>query len=1189
MKKTIIVMAWCCCYALAVAAQQFVNLTAQQVKVDSVLPVVTHRWPLPLHHADSVYTPVIEYPEFIDMAQADIDRYHRITADTLPPLPVIDSWVSIDRKQAVLEAALVPLVFREGRYRKLVSYKISLKAVPRHSISAATGTLRQSALAPAAADRYAAHSVLAQGRWAKIRVSATGVCELTPDVVAKAGFSDINRVRIYGYGGALQPETLYGDYLTDTDDLKQVPRCVVGGRHLFYAQGPVSWNRKAERVRNPYSDYGYYFITEGDGSPQLLSEADFVASFYPGSESRCALHETDDYAWYHGGRNLYEGKAIGSGESATYTLAVPRSDVSGTLRVALSAAGASTVAVQYNGTLLGNVSIPGLASEAVASVASGVYDVTALQSSNTITLTNRSNSIVRLDYIAIECGEPAAAPDLYTACQQAEYVHNITNQDLHAHTSADMIIIIPTSQKWRAQAERLKTLHEERQGLSVRIVPADELYNEFSSGTPDATAYRRYMKMLYDRAETADECPSYLLLMGDGAWDNRLRLTGWEGITADDLLLCYESENSYSKVYCYVSDDFYCLLDDGEQIQSGKDTEYRYRGKPDVAVGRFPVRTENEAKVMIDKLEAYLDNASAGSWQNTVVFMGDDGNGNIHMAAADNAAKNVERNYPAYEVKRVMWDSFNRVTSASGNTYPEITSLLRSYMKNGALLMDYCGHGAAYSISHEMVLKVTDFATVPSTRLPLWVTASCDIMPYDGQTSNIGETAVLNASGGAIAFLGTTRTVYSSQNEIINTSFITEVLNNNEGGVSMAEAVRIAKNKLVDSGRELSVNKLQYTFLGDPALKLAYPTGRMVIDEINGVAVSAGEALEMKAGSEVIVSGHVEYGGAPDEQFEGTMTANVMDAAETVVCKMNDTSEEGTSTAYVYTDFTNTVYRGTNTVSKGRFSFSFAVPKDIRYGDANGRINLYAVSNDKKKAVNGYSNDIQFKGTGEMSVDGVGPAIYCYLNSPSFVNGEEVNTTPYFVAELSDEDGINASGSGIGHDLQLIIDGDPLQTYKLNDYFSFSFGSYKQGTVGFSIPALQAGSHQLQFKAWDVLNNLSVATLDFTVVRGLQPDLVDVECTRNPASTNTSFRVVHNRIGSEMEVVIDLFDMSGRRLWTSEHIVVPEQSMVDIPWNLCIDGGRTLGTGVYLYRVRVATDGSTYASKAKKLIVIGSK
>ena len=304
---------------------------------------------------------------------------------------------------------------------------------------------------------------------------------------------------------------------------------------------------------------------------------------------------------------------------------------------------------------------------------------------------------------------------------------------------------------------------------------------------------------------------------------------------------------------------------------------------------------------------------------------------------------------------------------------------------------------------------------------------------------------------------------------------------------------------------------------------------------------------------------------------------------------MNDTSQEGTSKAYTYTDFTNTVYRGTNTVSQGKFAFSFAVPKDIRYGDANGRINLYAVSSDKKLTANGYSNDIHFKGTGEMSVDGVGPAIYCYLNSPSFVNGEEVNTTPYFVAELSDEDGINASGSGIGHDLQLVIDGDPLQTYTLNDYFNYSFGSYKQGTVGFSIPTLSAGSHQLQFKAWDVVNNLSVATLNFTVVRGQQPQLVDVDCTQNPATTSTSFRVVHNRMGSQIEVVIDLFDMSGRRLWTSEHTVVPEQSMVEIPWNLSIDGGRSLGTGVYLYRVRVASDGSSYASKAKKLIVISGK
>ena len=174
MKKTIIVMAWLCCLALTAVAQQFVNLTAEQVRIDSVLPVVTHRWLLPSCDADTVYTPVIEYPEFIDMAQGDVERYHRITADTLPPLPLIDSWVSIDRKQAIMEATLVPLVFREGKYRKLVSYKISLRATPR--TVAAQGKASSAALAPLAASRYASHSVLAQGRWAKIRVGATGVC-----------------------------------------------------------------------------------------------------------------------------------------------------------------------------------------------------------------------------------------------------------------------------------------------------------------------------------------------------------------------------------------------------------------------------------------------------------------------------------------------------------------------------------------------------------------------------------------------------------------------------------------------------------------------------------------------------------------------------------------------------------------------------------------------------------------------------------------------------------------------------------------------------------------------------------------------------------------------------------------------------------------------------------------------------
>ena len=189
------------------------------------------------------------------------------------------------------------------------------------------------------------------------------------------------------------------------------------------------------------------------------------------------------------------------------------------------------------------------------------------------------------------------------------------------------------------------------------------------------------------------------------------------------------------------------------------------------------------------------------------------------------------------------------------------------------------------------------------------------------------------------------------------------------------------------------------------------------------------------------------------------------------------------------------------------------------------------------------------------------------------------------MAEVSDNDGINAVGSGIGHDIKLVIDGKAEMTYVLNDYFDFSFGSYKEGRVGFSIPQLEAGEHQLTFKVWDVLNNSSTAMLRFRVEHGQQP-MVEVDCTKNPAVNTTTFRIVHNRIGSDMEIVIDVFDMAGRLLYTSEQTMVPETGVVEQTWDLTSGSGQQLGTGVYLYRVRASSEGSGYVSKAKKLIII---
>ena len=1172
---------------LTARAQQYFNLTADEVRIDSLLPVFTHKIPLGYSYADDAYSVAISYPEFIPMSDADIRRYQQITDKPLPSLPEVSQMVSVDRKQGELIVSFVPLVFRDGKYQKLVSFMLTTTRKPLRRSSRAGGTI------------YADHSVLAEGRWVKIRVPSSGVYHLSSELVKQAGFTDINKVKIYGYGGAMQPEKLMSSYLRATDDLQEVATCEVGGRRLFYGVGPVTWDSDNRRVRNPYSSYGYYFLTESDGEPLTVGQDDFLASFYPSADDYNTLYEVDDYAWYHGGRNLYDARTFSVGTSRDYTIAANENTQAGTITVALSAyttgsGNSATADVSVNGTKVGSLSVSPSGSYDAMRTATQTFSVN-LEPLNTVTITHTggTQSTMRLDYISLNSDEVAPAPDLTGTFPVPEYVYGITNQDHHADTAVDMVIVIPTTQKLIAQAERLKTLHEEKDGLRVRIVPADELFNEFSSGTPDANAYRRYLRMLYDRAESDDDMPRYLLLMGDGAWDNRMLSSEWKNEDPDDFLLCYESDNSYSATDCYVSDDYFCLLDDGEGGNMLTD-------KADVAVGRISARTADEAAVVVDKIVSYVNNEHAGPWQNLLCFMGDDGNENAHMADADSVARMVERLYPTYQVKRIMWDAYTRVSSSTGNSYPDVTRLIKQYMQQGALMMNYCGHGRADAISHEFVLRLNDFENT-SSQLPLWLTASCDIMPFDGQEDNIGETAMFNKKGGSVAFFGTTRTVYQTYNRLMNLAFTEQVLKRDADGLMMpvGEAVRRAKNELIETGvftgyrndgtpiysTDRTQNKLQYTLLGDPAMRLAAPTLGITVDSINDVPTSAGKTLTLGAGSKATVSGHVTgVDGQLDTAFSGTLSAVVRDACEQVTCKLNDPSEA--STPFVYYDRQNVIFSGSDQVKDGKFTFSFAVPKDISYSDLTGLINLYAISSDKSAKGSGISDKVVFGGSGQMSHDENGPSIYCYLNSMSFSNGDAVNPTPYFVAQLNDEDGINATGSGIGHDLQLIIDGDMAKTYSLNDYFQYDFGSYTSGTVGFSIPELSYGEHKLLFRAWDILNNASTAELTFNVVKGLEPVFFDVECTVNPATTSTSFRILHDRVGSNIDVVLDVFDMSGRHLWSYSEGGVSTDNAYTVDWDLTVDGGRRLQTGVYLYRLRISSDGSSYASKAKKLIVL---
>lgn len=1178
MRKLYTIILLLTCIITVQAQKRFYNLTAEELRIDSFLPNVAYSVPLPSNYQDSTYTLSIRYPEYIDMPASDVRKYKAICKEiNTEKNPKIQHSISIDKKRATFVAHISPIVFRNGKYQYLVSFLADLKSSP-------VSKAKAKRLASPKAERYAEHSVLSKGKWAKIRVSSSGIHQLTASTIKSAGFSDLSKVRIYGYGGYLVPEVLTEEYLRDYDDLKEIPTCTVGDKKLFYAKGSVYWDSKDSRVRvrNPYSDYGYYFITQDDNEPLTCTEEELLNTAWPTPDAYHTLYEEDQSTWMYGGRNLFNSEKIESGKtSKNYIINIPEGNTQADLTISVTANARTEIRIYLNGKELGSRTISLMANDK-ANGFTETWNVDNLHGNDTVIIKNVSGGTARLDYISLRYDSPKPAPVLATDnFPTAEFVEKIKrNQDLHADRNYDMVIIIPSSQKLLTQAQRLAKHHANHDGLNVRIVPADSLYNEFSSGTPDVSAYKRYMKMLYDRSDSL-HAPKSLLLFGDCTFDNRMLTSELKSASPDDYLLCYESENSFSSVDCYVSDDFLTYLDDEEDIST-------FAGLPDIGVGRFPCITETEAAVLVDKTINYALNANAGPWQNTIMFLGDDGNDNIHMNDVNDVAEQTISDHPGYYVRKVYWDAFKRVASSTGNRYPDAESIIKQQQNNGALIIDYAGHGSPTSISHEIVLNIKDFASFKGTNLPLWVTASCEIMPFDSNEETIGEKALLNPEGGAVAFYGTTRTVYAPQNKKINSAFMEYVLTCDKNGkpITLGEAQRQAKNYLVKNGIETTKNKLQYSLLGDPALSLALPTYTAVIDNINGIAVEGDSLPQLRAGDKVSIKGHIELAGSKAENFSGTLDAMVRDTKETIRCKLNNTTSEGADTAFVFTDRKNTLYHGTNKVENGEFTFTFAVPKDINYADGTGLINIYAYDATLKASAHGACDRFTVNGSNIAENDSIGPSIYCYLNSEDFTFGGEVNSTPFFVAQISDKDGINASGAGIGHDMMLIIDGDTEKSYNLNDNFTFDYESYTSGQTYYVLPALSEGKHTLKFRAWDILNNSSTTTLDFVVKKNIQPNIVDVYATNNPARESTTFVVAHNFCGAELNLEIDIMDASGRLLWSTSTTEIATTNTLPYKWDLRTDSGAKLNTGIYLYRIKLSSNGSSYASKTQKLLII---
>jgi hypothetical protein len=385
--------------------------------------------------------------------------------------------------------------------------------------------------------------------------------------------------------------------------------------------------------------------------------------------------------------------------------------------------------------------------------------------------------------------------------------------------------------------------------------------------------------------------------------------------------------------------------------------------------------------------------------------------------------------------------------------------------------------------------------------------------------------------------------------------------------------VALSKNSV---GSE--INKLSYVYMGDPAIRLDFPTDYGVkTTSINGNANFETDTL--KAMGVVNVSGEIVDNQSMQKvsDYKGTVWVDVLDKALRITTQNNQ--NDGNMT---YTDRPNVLYSGKADVADGSFSFTFMLPKDIKYTYGKGRVNYYAASATDGSEAQGYFENFIVGGTNKNAVyESTGPEIELFLNSTTFKNGDAVNELPVLIANISDQSGINKVGSGIGHDLLITIDNDPAQSYVVNDYFETKANSYNEGTLHYKLPSLADGKHSLTFKAWDLLNNSSAKTIEFEVIAGLQPVIFKIYNYPNPVVSGTQIVVEHDRPETVLDATIEIFDLSGRKIWMFE------QSNTDnVKWDLRAADGVKVKPGIYLYKVSISTANSEIYSKTNKLLVI---
>lgn len=743
------------------------------------------------------------------------------------------------------------------------------------------------------------------------------------------------------------------------------------------------------------------------------------------------------------------------------------------------------------------------------------------------------------------------------------------NQNLRGYADGAEFIIV-TSAEFRSAADRLKAFREKPENGGLKTIVADvaDIYNEFGGGLPDITAIRDYLKYAYDNWSPR---PVFVLFFGGASYDYKAILG-----SKSSFVPTWQSAESRHDINSYATDDFFAKFTGGNA--------------PSLVLGRISARSLPEVNTVVDKIIRYQTQSVDDGWKMRILFIGDDswtsdGGEYADLTLHSDDAETVASTFftpQEVERRKIHIAEYPTAFTAQGRRKPGAASDIIDQVNQGALIVNYTGHGNPRVWAHEQIFEVN--TSIPqmanANRLAVFLLATCNFSQFDDPRNYTGSELLMNKSdGGAVGVISASRKVYASGNAELNKGTYRGLFSRDVFGRVVVQRPATALF-LYKAGGFNDTNDQKFFYMGDPTMHLVYPRGYAVIDSINGErmdSVAGGPRttpVTLKALSRVTVSGTVRNAAnSIDSTFNGVLQLQVNDVSRQQLIVNFYPGRN-----WPYTSTGGTIYRGENSITAGRFRATFIVPKDISYADTTGRGRLVAYFAGSGTDGAGFTGLVRISGTDSTAAnDGEGPAMQIFLNSRGFRRGDVVTEAPTLIVDLRDSSGVNTSTAGIGHRIEAWLN-NSMQSRDLTGHYTSALDNYREGTVQYPLAGLPAGRNTVRVRAWDSYNNSSMAEVDFHVASADQLTVTDVFNYPNPFAGETLFTFRQN-LGEPLDVMVKVYTLAGRLIQSLEMGSAGEP-MVRVPWDGRDRDGDILANGVYLYKLVVKTADGRFTSEA---------